>query len=262
MIMKHFYTLLCTAFALLFAPSLKGGAPVSATLMTTRGKLLISENFDKPLPPFTGKPIGFASGFEGWRYNAGPASGKSGMWKLADACFTGIENPEAHHPATASCGLKFQNVVIQCDVRLNEVPAEGRLYRTFFVKATDEKDYVCALFGGTSGINALAYDNEHADPKTKQRAKLPASTLSAPTKLGEWRTVVLEILGDELVASTEGKSVTIKSPLIGVTKHSIMLGAGTEASFRYLRVWEALPNPDWQKNKAALLSKQGPANKP
>ena len=31
-----------------------------------------------------------------------------------------------------------------------------------------------------------------------------------------------------------------------------MLGVGTEASFRHLRVWEALPNAAWEKNKAKL----------
>jgi hypothetical protein len=31
-----------------------------------------------------------------------------------------------------------------------------------------------------------------------------------------------------------------------------MLGAGTEASFRKLRIWEALTNAEWEKNKAKL----------
>jgi hypothetical protein len=224
------------------------------TLMTVRGKLLVSEDFAGPPPPFTGKPAGFASGFEGWRYNAGPTTGKSGMWKMADGCFTGTESPEAHHPATASYGMKFKDAIIQCEVRLNDVPAEGRQYRSFFVKATDAKDYVCAVFGSTSSMNALAYDNEHSDPKTKQRTKFPAVSVAIPSKLGEWHTVVLEIKGDELVATVDGKSVTLRSPLVGADKHSIMLGAATEASFRHLRVWEALPNPDWEKNKAVLPS--------
>lgn len=239
---------------LISASACRAGDP--ATLMTTRGQLLLSEDFEKPLAAFTGKPLGFASGFEGWKYNAGPATGKSGMWRLADGCFTGIESPEAHHPATASHGVKFQNAIIQCEVRLNDVPAEGRQYRSFFIKATDEKDYVCAVFGSTSGINALAYDAEHADPKTKQRAKLPAVPLSSPGKLNEWRTVVLEIYGDELVATLDGRSITLKSPLIAAPKHSIMLGAGTEASFRHLRVWEALPNAQWEQNRAVLPKKK------
>jgi hypothetical protein len=236
----------------LFAVVVVQAEEIPPTLMTTRGKLLVSEDFEKPLPPFTGKPVGFASGFLGWRYNAGPAGGKGGVWTLGDGCFTGAESPDAHHPATASYGMQFKDAIIQCDVRLNDVPAEGRQYRSFFIKATDAKDYVCALFGSVSGFNVLAYDDEHSDPKTHQRAKLPQVSATAPAKLGEWRTALLEIKGDELVASMEGKGVTLQSPLIGADKQSIMLGAATEASFRKLRVWEALPNADWEKNKAKI----------
>ncbi len=225
------------------------------TLMTTRGKLLASEDFTKPLAPLVGKPTGFASGFTGWRYTAGKAVGRSGHWELRDGVFRGIESPTANHPATASFGIQFKDAIIQVDVRLEDVSADGRKYRTFFVKATDAKDYVCALFGGTSGINALAYDAERIDPANKQRAKLPAVSASTPVKLGEWHTAVLEIKGEELVATLDGKSVTLSSPLVGVAKHSVMLGVGTEASFRNFRMWEALPNPEWPKNKATLTAK-------
>ncbi len=244
--------LLLLALFACVAPCLAEDLP--KTLMTSRGRLLMSEDFAGPLAPLTGKPVGFASGFEGWRYNAGPATGKGGMRKLGDGCFTGIESPEAHHPATVSFGMKFKDAVIQCEVRLDDVPAEGRQYRSFFVKATDAKDYVCAVFGSTSGVNALAYDDAHADPKTRQRAKFPAVSAALSSKLGEWHTVVLEIRGEELVATMDGKSVTLSSPLVGIDKHSIMLGAATQASFRHLRVWEALPNADWEKNKADLRS--------
>lgn len=242
-------------FAVFFGTSLMAADHLPETLMTTRGKLLVSEDFSKPLAPFTGKPIGFASGFQGWRFNAGPAGGKSGRWVLADGMFKGIETPGANHPATASFGMQYTHAIIQCEVRLEDVAEEGRKYRSFFVKATDAKDYVCALFAGPGGINALAYDAEHIDPANKQRAKLPQVSVRTPVKLGEWHTAVLEILGDELVATLDGKSVTLRSPLIGAEKHSIMLGAATEASFRHLRVWEALPNPAWAKNRAALQTK-------
>jgi hypothetical protein len=228
------------------------------TLMTTRGELLASEDFAKPLAPITGKPVGFASGFTGWRYNAGPATGKSGMWKLIDGTFKGIESPEAHHPATASFGIQYKDAIIQCEVRLDDAPAEGRLYRSLFVKATDAKDYVCALNVGAGGLNALAYDNSRIDPKTKQREKFPPLRAASTVKLGEWHTVVLEIKGEELVATLDDKSVTLSSPLIGADKHSVMIGVGTEASFRNLRIWKALPNPEWVKNKALIEA----ANKP
>ena len=251
----HFPFSLTAVFALMIAAGAIARAeepPLPATLLATRGKLLFKEDFMPPLAPVVGKPVGFASGFTGWRFNAGPAPSHGGIWTVADGCFTGAESPEAHHPATASYGMDFKDVIIQCDVRLNDAPAEGRQYRSFAIKATDAKDYVCALFGSLSGINALAYDDATIDPKTRQRVKFPPVATASPTKLGEWHTAVLEIRGDELVASFEGKSVTVQSALIAADKHSIMLVVGTEASFRRLCVWEALPNGGWEKNKAGM----------
>jgi hypothetical protein len=228
------------------------------TLMTLRGKLLVSEDFTPPLAPVTGKPVGFASGFTGWRYNAGPVGGKSGHWKLADGCFTGVERPAANHPATASFGFQFTDAIIQCEVRLNDVPDEGRKYRSLFVKATDVKDYVIALSIGPGGLFLIPYDADRINPATKQREKGTTSRVAAQVKLNEWHTVVLEIKSDEVVGTLDGWSTTLSNPLISVAKHSIMLGAGTEASFRHLRVWEALPNPDWAAAKATLQAASKP----
>jgi len=226
------------------------------TLMTIRGRLLASEDFTKPLAPFTGKPVGFASGFLGWRYNAGPESGKSGRWEINEGQFRGIENPEAHHPATASFGFDFKDAIIQCDVRLNDVPAEGRKYRYLQLKATDTKDYVCVVTFSEGGLSGKPFDDARINSATNQRMEGPAVRVSAPAKLGEWHTVVLEIKGAEAVGTLDGASLTFSDPLIGADKHSIMLVAGTEASFRNFRVWEALPNPDWPKNRQAILASQ------
>lgn len=228
------------------------------TLMTTRGRLLASEDFATPPAPFTGKPLGFASGFSGWRYNSGSSGGKSGRWEVANGEFRGIESPGANHPATASFGMPFQNVIIQCEVRLNDVPEEGRKYRSLFVKATDAKDYVISLSLGLGGLFLTPYDADKINPATKQREKGATVKLLRPVKLNEWHTVVLEIQGAEVVGTLDAESITLSNPLIGTAKHSLMLGAGTEASFRKLRVWEALPNPAWEKNKASILARSKP----
>lgn len=253
--MKSSFALLLTITLTTLVTCGRAADSLSKTLMTTRGKLLASEDFKQAPSPFTGAPKSFASGFTGWRYNAGPTTGKSGRWELKEGVFTGIESPEAHHPATASFGIPFKDVIVQCDVRLDDAPAEGRLYRSLFVKATDAKDYVCALNVGPGGLNALAYDDARINPETRQREKFPAVRAATPVKLNEWHTVVLEIKGEELVATLDEKSVTLSSPLLGADKHSIMLGASTQASFRNIRMWEALPNPDWPKNKQALAAK-------
>lgn len=186
--------------------------------------------------PFTGKPVGFASGFSGWRYNSSATGGKGGRgdreWE-----FRGIETPGVNHPATASFGIHYQDVIIQCEVRLNDAPDEGRKYRSLFVKATDAKDYVISLSLGQGGLFLTPYDADKINPATKQREKGTTVKLLKPIKLNEWHTVVIEIKGDEVVGTLDGQSITLRNPLIGTVKHSIMLGAGTEASFRKLRVW-------------------------
>jgi hypothetical protein len=252
--MKPQHPLTLLLLAALFGTVLASADDVPKTLMTTRGKLLASEDFEKTPAPFTGKPVGFASGFEGWRYYAGSTPGKTGYWTLADGLFTGAETPGANHPSTASLGIQFKDAVIQCEVRLNDVPEEGRKYRSIQVKATDAKDYVISLGMGLGSIYLTPYDADRINPETKQRMTGKAANLKHPSKVNEWHTVVLEIKGDEAVGSIDGQSVTVSNPLIGSDKHSVMLVAATEASFRHLRVWEATPNPEWPKNKAALLA--------
>lgn len=246
------------ALLLLAASVFTLGAEEPGTLMTTRGKVLASEEFAASPSPFTGKPLGFASGFTGWRFNSSVTGGKGGRWEIANGEFRGIETPGANHPATASFGMTFQDVIIQCEVRLNDVPDEGRKYRSLFLKATDAKDYVVSLSLGQGGLFLTPYDADKINPATKQREKGTTMKLLTPIKLNEWHTVVLETKGDEVVGTLDGKSITLSNPLIGAAKHSLILGAGTEASFRKLRVWEALPNPAWGKNKANLSASAKP----
>lgn len=216
-----------------------------ATLMTRPGKLLVSEDFSRPLPPPEGSTAQFASGFKGWRCNVVP---RGGHWEVVDGTFIGTENPEMHHPATASIGFDFKDVVITCEVRMHDVPLEGRKTRFFAIRTTDTKDYVCSIFLAETGMRIQKDDNDHAGPDVA----VPLGALQAPIKLGEWQKVTFEILGDEMVGTWNGQSLTGRHPLIGEDKKSIMFVSGVEGSVRHLRVWEALPNPDWAKNKQSL----------
>jgi hypothetical protein len=225
-----------------------------ATLMTKPGKLLVSEDFTKPLPPPEGSTAAFASGFKGWRCNVVP---RGGHWEVVDGTFKGVENPEMHHPATASMGFDFKDVIITCEVRMHDVPLDGRKTRFFAIRTTDTKDYVCSIFLIEAGMRIQKDDNDHAGPDVV----VPLGALPTPIQLGEWQKITFEILGDEMVGTLNGRSLTGQHPLIGKDKKSIMFVSGVEGAVRHLRVWEALPNPDWAKNKLTLpppLSRQTP----
>ncbi len=229
-------------------------AELPPTFLNLRGKELAHESLTA-LPPLSpDKPKGFASGFAGWRYSADPKAGRSGGWDFADGAFHGSENPAANHPATASFGLPYQDAVIQVEFRQNDVPLEGRKYRSVFVKATDEKDYVAAFFLGPGGGNLLAYSLDRINPQNKQRDKEPPVGFAKPLALGAWHVAVLELRGEDAVATVDGRSVTLRHPSFARPKRSVMLGVGVDASFRDLRVWEGLPHPDWPKHQEAILA--------
>jgi hypothetical protein len=236
------------AFCILIAiiPAHAESELLPKTSATIRGKELYSDALSR-LPERTSDKVqSFASGFKGWRFNPEPERRKGGLWEQSDNAFHGIESPGANHPATASYGINFQDAIIQVDIRFNDVPAEGRRYRSIFVKATDQKDYVCGLFLGQGGLNLVPYSADRINPANNQREKDPQNSVPISLNLGEWYTVLLEIKDGEAVGSVLGKTARVKAPLIAASKCSVMLGVGTDASFRNLRIWEALPNPDWK----------------
>ena len=230
--------------ALLFTTTGRAG-DLLPTLMTTRGKLLVEQNFAEPLPPFDGRSNGFASGFTGWRYNAAE---RGGHWEVKDGCFTGAENPKVKHPATASYGFEFKDVIIQCEVRMNDAPLDGRKFRYINVRTTDAKDYVCSIILSQAGFRIQKDDNDHDGPDKA----VPLGERKMPLKLGEWHQVLFEIRDNEMVASVDGQSLTGSHPLIASEKHSLMFVMGVEGSVRDLKAWEALPNANWEANKAKL----------
>ena len=248
------------AYAVAFAAVMLSAQPAMAqedaspTQMAQRGKLLVDQPLNAPLPPFDGKSNGFASGFKGWRWNAVPRGGK---WEIADGCFTGRETPEVKHPATASYGFPFKDVVIECEVRMNDVPLEGRKYRYLMVRTTDAKDYVCSIHLSEGGMRITKDDNDHAGPDKS----VPLGQLTTPLSLDRWHRVVFEILGEEMVGSVNGKSLTGSHALIGSDKHSIMFVMGVEGSVRNLKVWEALPKPGWAARREVLLKESTPQKK-
>lgn len=233
--------------ALLFVPCIAHTEDLP-TLMTTRGKLLVDQQFAEPLPPFDGKSNGFASGFKGWRYNAVE---RGGRWAVEDGSFVGRENPKVNHPATASHGFDFQNVVIQCEVRMDDVPLEDRKYRSVSVRTTDTKDYVCSVMLNQGGFRIQKDDNDHAGPDKA----VPLGEVKTPLKLDAWHTVLFEILGDEMCVTVDGQTLTGSHPLITSAKCSIMFVAGVQSRVRNFRVWEAAPNPAWKEHKAKLARK-------
>ena len=221
---------LAFAFVSVAAPATAGDPD---TLLAVRGELLLSEDFAAPVETAKiekGKPP-----TAGWRL-------KPGKWEFVDGAMKGSEVAADKHGAVARFPMKFQNVVIQYEVRLDGT-------RATTLSVNDAKEHVCRVLINPTGFTAQKDDHDHEGP---DKAEV-FGKVTLPIKAGEWKTVVLEIVGEEMVAHIDGKAVAGSNPLIGIEKANFGFTVGGEsASVRNLRVWNATLNSEWSKTKATL----------
>lgn len=229
------------------------------TVMTVRGKPLHQEDFAKPVAKYTGKPKGYASGFEGWLiHGTGPES-RGGQWKQLEGRLHGSENPQVKHPATASYGIRFDSLVLQCKLRMEDVPLDkdpthGRKNRYIQLRLTNERSYLCTVSLSAGGFSISKDDNDRDGPDER----VPLATHKASFEVGKWHTVLIEVMGDEVTATIDGHSATGRHPALAQEKHSFMVVTGPEGSISDLRIWEAKENPEWPMNRAVIAAQDRP----
>lgn len=196
------------------------------TLMCERGKLLLSDDFDKPLG-------------NAWRV-------LKGKWEVAGNAIQGSELKADMHGAVIRANLSLHNAVIQYSFML-----EGAKTTTFSIN--DAKGHNSRVIINAAGFTARKDDHDHAGPD--EAAIL--QTVKTPIRDGDWHTLVIEINGPEFLARLDGEQVAYGShDAIDVDKTDIGLTVGGESvSFKYLQIWEATPKADWPATKTKLTAK-------
>ncbi len=224
------------------------------TLMTIPGKLLLSESFDKPITfakSTTRQPHpGIWS--EGWRV-------MNGKWSQVDGGIRGILLPKIYPAATLHLPLTYQDVVIQVDVRLEDIPLdeppEHKSNSAKIVLRETNAAHIASAQLSKSGFSA-------AKDKTQARElngnliddkELSFGKQSIAVKQGQWYTITMEILGEQMVSTIDDENPIVGShPIVGIPKGILSFGTSRSASYRNLRVYEAHPNPEWEKKQANL----------
>ncbi len=198
--------------------------PKAETLMTTPGQLLFSTNFSE---------IG-----SDWRQ-------AHGDWAGGEEGLSGAERAADDHAAVMKKAMPLKDVIIQYDVMLGETSSA-------MFGIDDSKDHVCRVTLTANSFQARKDDNDHEGPDVAK----PFNTVNNDFATDEWHTITIELLGDEMVAHTDDSVSLGTDPLLATEKAKWgFVVSGPTAKFRELRIWEALPNEEWEKTGDRLRRK-------
>jgi hypothetical protein len=232
------------------------GAVGSQAGPATPGKLLFEDDFARPeMAP---------------KWKVG-----KGVFELKDGVVTVSENPDDHHGAYAYVkpSFQFKDIVVEYSARLEgsrachlmindsnykEAHAGHILRATILPGKVDLADY---KFG------AMKNDifDKMKDPKTtddeKKRLRESIKDKSAVFKVdadfAQWHLIRVEIVGDEMLASIDGKPAGyLKSEgLDHATKNAIGFEVGGKSSgLKAMKIWEAAASPDWAARRDAFVA--------
>jgi hypothetical protein len=184
--------------------------------------------------------------------NEGSGAKQEIPWRLAKGKWTRspegmrvAELAEDKHGAVGRIALKLQNFILSVDIRLDGA-------KSATISINDAKEHVARFGLSPNGFMVRRDDHDHEGP---DRAIVFFNS-QKPVETGVWHTVILEMVGDTIVGTLDGKQTGWGSDeLLKVEKANPGLTvAGESASFRNLRIWEAAAEPKegWREQSQKL----------
>jgi hypothetical protein len=168
-----------------------------------------------------------------------------GKWTRSSSEVVVAEIESDKHGAVGRVPVKLTNFVLAVDVRLDGA-------KSATISINDEKEHVARVGLSANGFFVRKDDHDHDGPDR------PVQFYSSPEKVesGQWHTVVLEMVGDTMVATLDGKITGWGTDgLFKASKANPGLTvAGESAAFRNFRIWEAASEPQegWSARREKL----------
>ena len=195
--------------------------------MTQPGKLLLDEPFTK----------------ESWEKNW-LKSWHKGDWQIVgDQLKVAQIASEGHHPEIGyGGGGPFHNVIAQCKFKY-----DGAQWMGF---GFSDKEHVARIMIGNDGFELVKMSGIG---QTTKGVRLDHQNVKwDPTK---WYTMTIEVLGNEIIANLDDQYVLYGQAdgIDGDKGRFTLIVGGQYGWYDELKLWEALPNPGWEKKKPAVL---------
>lgn len=196
-------------------------------LMTLPGKPLLDE-------PFTA---------ESWQKNWGKGWRKGDWQIVGDQLRVAEKAEDGHHPEIGyGTTGPFHNVVVQCRFKY-----DGAKWMGF---GFSDKEHVARIMINDGGFELVKMSGIGA---TTKGVRLDRQSMNWDK--AKWYTMTIELLGNEIIANVDDQWVlygTADGLDIDKGRFTMIVG-GQYGWYDELKLWEALPNPGWEKKKPALL---------
>ena len=219
---------------LLAAPS--GAAEAPVTLLAQPDKEIIADTLLKD-----------AKGAE-WKI-------AKGKWERTAEGIRVEELPADNHGAAGRVPTKLQDFVAAFEFRLDGA-------KSISLSINDAKEHVARVLITPTALRVQKDDHDHDGPDKSVLFLHQAEKFEA----GTWHRVVLEMVGDTLVATIDGKiSAFGRDDLFKAEKANPgFTCAGQSATFRHLVIWSAKAEPkaSWKEASVKIAESMKAAPKP
>jgi len=203
---------------------------------------------------------------------------REGTWSVKDGVVSAAEIPDDKHAAYAyiTPNIDFKDAVaefsfhfdgaksVQLNIRDSRYKDShaGHILRVLIDPRTVQ------LADWKTGVMKMEYYEKTSDPKVdpdvkkaiKEKIKDKSATFKVAFDLAAWHTARVEVVGDEMLLSLDGKPVGyLKSDGIDHPAKN-MLGitvGGQTGNIKDVKFWEATASPDWATGRTAVLAGLG-----
>ena len=178
-----------------------------------------------------------------------------GKWERTDEGIRVEEIPADKHGAVSRVTQNLQDLVIAFEFRL-----DGAKSVSLSINAA--KDHMARVAITPTTLRVQKDDHDHDGPD-KAVVFLNAAQ---PFEAGTWHRVVLEMVGDTMVATIDGKVSAFGSDALFKTEkvNPGFTCSGQSATFRNFTLWSAKPEakPSWKETSAKVAEAMAAAPKP
>ncbi|QOV89805.1 hypothetical protein [Humisphaera borealis] len=218
-----------------FAAPAKPKAPETPkepeTFLTTRGKLIKEENFSAE---------GSIRDKKLWYIYKGDFSVQEGALRSVERA------EDMHHPAM-STKVAGKNLVLQCRFKVDASKWLG-----LSLDNGKEKVHVFRAMVNPTSVSLKRMSG--MGPTTKGETIAEQKYKFEP---GKWYTLVVEINGNEAVATIPEAQIAITGEHEGIAIEKDrfeLISGGNAAWFDDIKIYDAEPNADWSKSKAKIVA--------